>query len=124
MRTLSTIQQETLERWESICQEWEAKGLQHLPAKDAARQLGTSDSTLRIALKYLRPGQYDPNSHKRHGPRTFVYEACERCGKDTPMLFRFAVIDKSRNIKIGSRQLFLCQECLGKITDQLESRKK
>lgn len=122
MRNLSTIQSETLERWETICQEWEAKGLQHLPASDAARQLGVSDGVLRLALKYLRPGQYNPNSHKRHGPRTFVYESCERCGKDTAFLFRFAVVDKSKSVKVVGRQLFLCQECLGKITNLLESR--
>ena len=124
MKLSTDIKQETRERWETICQEWEARELQSLPAVDAARRLGISATTLTMALKCLRPGQYNPNAHKRRKARNFVYEPCHKCGKDSTMLFRFSVIDKMENVKFGTRQLFLCQECLGKITDILESREK
>ena len=110
------MKQSTRERWEAICKAWE-NGLQHLSAKEAAEKIGTNPNTLVVALRTLRPGQYNPNVHKRRKSTTFVYENCIKCGKETCMRVDLKVIDKVENRKLGHKSMYMCKDCLCKLAD-------
>lgn len=113
-----TIKKETtLKRYEALCREWESRGLQGMPVSRACKHLNVSAMTLRTALNVCRPGAYRPNDFKHHAHSVFVYEPCTICGKDTFLKLKLDIVDKYNRIKLVSKSVWICKDCLEKFKD-------
>ena len=103
------------ERYEELCKLWEELELQNVCAKDAAAKLGTTPSTLVVALKTRRPGAYNPNRFKGgRKPRMYVYQKCKYCGADTSIRIDISTVDEAENKKLGKTSIYVCKNCICK----------
>lgn len=82
---------------------------QNVCAKDAAAKLGTTATTLVIALKSRRPGSYNPNKFKRRKPRVYVYQKCRYCGADPSIRVDIITVDEAENKKLGRTFIYVCK---------------
>ncbi len=102
------------DRYEELCKRWEELDLQNVCAKDAAAKLGTTQSTLVIALKSRRPGAYNPNKFKGRKPSVYVYQKCRYCGADTSIRIDISTVDEAENKKLGKTSIYVCKNCICK----------
>jgi hypothetical protein len=103
------------ERYEELCKLWEKLELQNVCAKEAAAKLGTTPSTLVVALKTRRPGAYNPNRFKGgRKPRIYVYQKCRYCGADTSIRIDISTVDEAENKKLVKTSIYVCKNCICK----------
>lgn len=103
------------ERYEELCKLWEELELQNVSAKEAAAKLGTTPSTLVVALNTRRPGAYNPNRFKGgRKPRMYVYQKCRYCGADTSIRIDISTVDEAENKKLGKTSIYVCKNCICK----------
>lgn len=102
----------TEEKYEKICTTWEEMNLQNVCARDAAAKLGVSPTTLVMALKTRRPGEYNPNKFKGRKPRVYIYKNCRYCGADTSIRIDISTVDEAENRKLGKTSIYVCKDCI------------